>query len=93
MDTTILILKLFLICWFWVEFAPIQDVLKLYVKPQLNKLIGCSETRRKIINAINDGMSCQKCTSLWVALIVTQSIWIALAVSYLAYLTSMIIYK
>lgn len=77
----ILLIKLFLVSWFWNTFEPIHKFLYL-----LNK----KRSKKKIINNINDNvykvLSCLYCFSFWFVLIITFNIWYALIVSFVAYI-------
>jgi hypothetical protein len=79
-----ILLKIFLITWFITHFELIQDTL-LSVFDRL-----CQSTDNNILKRIYDSLytilSCHKCLSFWTTLIVTQDIFMACGVSFIAYL-------
>ena len=72
MITMMMIIKILLIGWFLTQ---LKD---MYIKVTQLKI-------RKLIDILNL-MGCLKCNSFWVGIILTQNIWVALTVSFIAYL-------
>ena len=79
MMTTLIIdlIKGFLIGWFLSDFQPIQDILLKYKNKISDKYI--------LIFYLKTAVSCHKCLSFWMTLIMTGNIWIAFASGFLAY--------
>lgn len=79
----LLIFKLFLLGWFISEFSPIQDLFNLYIKPILQP--NNEESWINLVKSyLQSSVSCHKCLSFWIALIVTQDVFTAIAASFLA---------
>jgi hypothetical protein len=73
--------KIFLLAWFIVNFTPIHGIFNLLIKksaayPFINF----------VLSLLNTILICQKCTALWVGLILTGDLLTALTASFISYL-------
>jgi hypothetical protein len=80
----IILIKIFLITWLITSFEPLQDVLtnlfdKIYQRTNKNPL-------KRIYDSLYTILTCQKCLSFWTTLIITQNIFMACGVSFVAFI-------
>lgn len=69
-----LITKIYLLCWFFTAFEPIQQVINLIftkIKPNF------------VTEAIWTILGCNKCLVFWTTLAIIMNIWIALLASFI----------
>lgn len=79
----ILLTKIYLATWFITNFEPLQnkiiDIISILKIKKINKHL------HRLIELFYDVISCHKCLSLWTTLIITQSIWLAIGMSFIVY--------
>ncbi len=76
-----LYIRIYLVCWFFTNFEPIQN--------GIDWIFERIET--KLNNVFWQVLSCQYCLTFWLSFIVTQNIVVALALSALAQIHAKII--
>ncbi len=81
-EVLLLIGKITILSWFFVSFTPLYNIVTAipfnYIK---------NEHMREILRfIITQPFKCYKCMALWIGLIISGSIWIALITSFIMYL-------
>lgn len=74
-----LIIKLFLLNWFITQFKPLHWVLEGITSHIPFKWL------KTILNEFIKIISCKKCLFLWMTLVITQNIWLAILMSFVGY--------
>lgn len=75
-------LQIYLLIWLWSQFEPIQE--------GLDKLFNYLP-KNILTNNVYIALGCMKCLNLWITLIITQSLFIALIMSLIAQIHTKII--
>ena len=76
----LIITKILLLSWVISSFRPLHDVIDLFKGTIKNPILFL------VVDLLHEMISCLKCLSLWLGLILTHSIWIACLTSYIGYL-------
>jgi hypothetical protein len=75
------IVLIFLAAWFTVSFTPLHGILNLIIS---------STSKRPALNFIfyfiSSILSCQKCTALWIGIVITGDIYLSLIASFISML-------
>jgi len=72
-----ILIKIFLLCWLFVKFEPITDLLD-YLWGRIPERI----SKYYIIDKIYVLLGCLKCLIMWVTLIVTGDIFLSIGMSF-----------
>ena len=75
----ILYLQIYLIVWFLTNFEPLTEM----IDNLWNKLPS-KVTKLKVVDYLYIGIGCQKCLTLWVTLLITGNIFLAIFMAMLA---------
>ena len=75
----ILYIQIYLLVWFWCSFEPLTDLID-YLWDKLPSNI----TRYKVVDYLYILLGCTKCLTLWVTLLITGNIFIAIFLAMLA---------
>jgi hypothetical protein len=75
----ILYIQIYLLVWFWCSFEPITDLID-YLWDKLPSNI----TRYKVVDYLYIGIGCTRCLCLYVTLLLTGNIFIAIFLAMLA---------